>query len=167
MLGGSPMMNAAIFPPPFSGQMYPTAQFPSQPVVRQNPSLVRPAATVSNQTNAPAPRPLVARAKGLDDAPLPATPAPLSMPTPEQLGVGRAKPSLGDGAGWTDARRRLDRLGATCFQLEKLSPNGYRFTCLLPTNQPGRHHHVEAVAATESEAVRLTLEKSEEWAGGR
>jgi hypothetical protein len=89
------------------------------------------------------------------------------MPSPEQLGVVRAKPAAGDGVDWTAARRRLERLGATCFHLEKLAPNGYRFTCLLPTAQTGRAHHVEAVAATEAEAVRLALEKSEEWAGGR
>jgi hypothetical protein len=89
------------------------------------------------------------------------------MPSPEQLGVIRAKSAAGDGIDWTTARRRLDRLGATCFHLEKRSQGGYRFTCLLPTTRPGRTHHVEAVAATEAEAVRLTLEKSEEWAGGR
>jgi hypothetical protein len=89
------------------------------------------------------------------------------MPSPEQLGVVRTKQAAGAGVDWAAARQQLDRLGATCFHLEKLAPAGYRFTCLLATTQPGRTHRVEAVAATEAEAVRLTLERSEEWAGGR
>jgi len=176
-------MNPGVFAPPFAGQLYPAPQFVSPPAPWQAPNqgsgirsqgaefAGQPASwQTPNPVRLPSPpaqRPLLARAKGLDD-PLPApVPAPLAMPSPEQLGVVRAKAAAHDGVNWTDARRRLDRLGATCFHLEKLSPSGYRFTCLLPTTQPGRTHHVEAVAATEPEAVRLTLEKSEEWAGAR
>jgi hypothetical protein len=85
------------------------------------------------------------------------------MPTPDQLGVTCARPS-GAEADWTAARRRLEALGASCFQLEKLSPAGYRFVCLLPTALPGRTHRVQAEAITEAEAVRLTLERAEQWA---
>jgi hypothetical protein len=52
-----------------------------------------------------------------------------------------------------------------CFHLEKLTPGGYRFSCLLPTAQPGRTHRIEAEAVTETEVVRLALAKAEEWAG--
>jgi hypothetical protein len=89
------------------------------------------------------------------------------MPTPDQLGISCAKVADADAADWTTARRRLDRLGAVCFHLEKLAQGGYRFTCLFPTTQPKRTHRVEAVAATEAEVVRLVLDKSEEWAAGR
>jgi hypothetical protein len=167
MIGGSPMMSPNVFPSPFPGQLYPAAQYVGQPASWQTPNANRaapqPAAAVAPAT---APRPVVARAKGPDE-PLPSpTPARLTMPSPEQLGVARPKPAA-DGVDWTATRQRLDRLGATCFHLERLSPQAYRFTCLLPTTQPGRTHHVEAVAATEAEAVRLTLAKSEEWAAGR
>lgn len=86
------------------------------------------------------------------------------MPTPEELGVS-CGPTDGSALDWTIARRRLDSLGAACFQLEKLSSGGYRFTCLLLTGQPNRTHRVEAQAATEAEAVRLVLERAERWAG--
>ncbi|MCI0456012.1 MAG: hypothetical protein L0Z62_03410 [Gemmataceae bacterium] len=66
---------------------------------------------------------------------------------------------------WTAVHRRLDLLGATCLHLEKLPQGGCRFTCLLPTTQPSRNHRIETQAASEAEAVRLALQKAEEWAG--
>lgn len=93
----------------------------------------------------------------------PARPAPLTMPSPEQLGVAPARTdAVFD---WTTAHRRLDLLGASSYR-ERLAQGGYRFTCLLPTTQADRVHRVEAVAATEEEAVRLALQKAEEWAAG-
>jgi hypothetical protein len=89
------------------------------------------------------------------------------MPSPDQLGVALGKPSGSAGLDWAVVHHRLDQLGAVCFNLEKLPQGTYRFTCLLPTAQPGRTHRVEAVAASESEVVRLVLDRSEEWAGGR
>ncbi len=68
---------------------------------------------------------------------------------------------------WTAVHNRLDRLGATCLQRQKLSTNGWRITCLLPTNQQRWSHRIDAQAASEAEAVRLLLAKAEEWAGGR
>jgi len=87
---------------------------------------------------------------------------PVTLPTPEQLGV--QKPRVKDGsADWADARRRLEMLGAVAFQVVKLSEGGCRFTCLLPTDQPNCTHRVEADAATEAEAVRLGLDRAENW----
>jgi hypothetical protein len=149
--------------------MYPAQQFAGQPAAWQpmNPLRSPMPASAPSFAQQPAPRPPIVRAKGPDDPPPAPKPAPLTMPSPEQLGVTRAKLAPGDVVDWAAARRRLDRLGATGFLLEKLPQGGYRFTCLLPTTQAGRTHHVEAVAATEAEAVRATLEKSEEWASGR
>jgi hypothetical protein len=86
------------------------------------------------------------------------------MPSPEQLGIvqGQTKPS--DMVDWTRTRQCLDRLGATSFQMEKLDQGGFRFLCLLPTGKPGCNHRVEAVAASEADAIRLVLHKSEDWA---
>jgi hypothetical protein len=115
----------------------------------------------------------VFRAKGPDDpvpppvAPAPVNAAPLILPSPEQLGIARSDKAAPAAVDWTAARRRLDQVGATCFHLEKLTTGGYRFTCLLPTAQAGRNHHVEAVAASEAEVVRLALEQSEQWAANR
>lgn len=93
-------------------------------------------------------------------------PPPLSLPTPEQLGV--TKPPPRDGSiEWTDAHRRLDALGAVTFQVSKLPEGGCRFTCLLPTDQRNYNHRIEADAATEAAAVRLGLERAEAWARQR
>ncbi len=92
-------------------------------------------------------------------------PPSLQMPTPEELGLSKSAPSpIVD---WTVARNRLERLNAVCFHFEKIPEGGFRFTCLLPTPNADRSHRVEAVAVTESEAIRMVLEKSEQWAAVR
>jgi hypothetical protein len=151
-------------------EAYPPPQFVGQPVLA--PWTGRPAqpfAAASSRAPAlqpPLPPPRF-RAQSPDEPTTAALlrPALLNMPSPEQLGVATARPA-GD-IDWDATHRRLDRLGALCFHREKLDRGGYRFTCLLPTSQADRTHRVEVVAATEAEAVRLALEKAEEWAGGR
>lgn len=93
--------------------------------------------------------------------------ARLVIPSPKQLGITPANTSAAAAVDWNATRRRLDRLGAVYFHLERLDAGGYRFTCLLPTSQRGRTHRVETVAATEADAIHLALAKAEEWAGGR
>jgi hypothetical protein len=88
---------------------------------------------------------------------------PLSIPTPEQLGIGPTVDSNRSDLDWTDAHRRLERLGAVGFRLDKLEAGGCHFACLLPTRQPGLTHRVEADAATSAEAVRLVLGQAEQW----
>jgi len=112
------------------------------------------------------PRPLI-RAKGEDAAPALPRPARLAMPSPKQLGIAPVNSSAAAAVDWNVIRRRLDRLNAVYFHLEKVDAGGYRFTCLLPTTQRGRTHRVETVAATEADAIHLALAKAEEWAGGR
>lgn len=122
-----------------------------------------------------APRPIF-RAKGPDEPASPlamssqATPMRLSIPTPEQLGVGQSPfqdgtRSDGTGLDWTAAHRRLERLGAVCFHMDKLESGACRFTCILPTRQPGITHRVEAEAATAPNAVASGLSQAEQWAG--
>ncbi len=102
----------------------------------------------------PAPRPPESR------------PAPVNIPTPEQLGIAAA-PAASGAADWVAVRRRLQELRAVCFQLENRPQGGCRFVCLLPTGQPGRNQRIEAEADTEAEAVRLALERAEQWATAR
>lgn len=85
------------------------------------------------------------------------------MPSPEELGIARppTPQTSGDGQ-WEAAHRRLRQLGAICYRLDRL-PQGYRFTCLLPTASETRSHRVEAQAATEAEAVLLVLDQAEQW----
>jgi hypothetical protein len=120
-----------------------------------------------------APRPIF-RAKGPDEPGCPAAlsgaamPVRLSIPTPEQLGVAQSPIQDGTrldatGLDWTAAHRRLERLGAVCFHMDKLESGACRFTCILPTTRPGLTHRVEAEAATAPEAVALVLSQAEEW----
>lgn len=89
--------------------------------------------------------------------------ASLNMPSPEQLGVAPARPAAEVGLDWSTAHRRLDRLGAVCFHMEKLPRGGVRVTCLLPTAQPDRSHRIEAEAGSEIEAVQIILDRAETW----
>jgi hypothetical protein len=93
-------------------------------------------------------------------------PSPVTLPKPEQLGIRKPRPRE-NGLDWTDARRRLESLGAVTFQSTKLPEGGCRFTCLLPTDRANYNHRIEAEGATEAEAVRLGLERAETWARKR
>ena len=112
-----------------------------------------------------APRPII-RAKGPDE-PLASmsiqAPTPLTMPTPEQLGVRASSTSAKVDLDLTAAYRRLESLGAVCVRLDKLDTGDSRFTCFLPTGQAGVNHRVEADAANPAEAVRLVLKQAEDW----
>ena len=81
------------------------------------------------------------------------------MPSPEQLGVG-ARPADGD---WTAIHKRLQDLGVATFQMDRLSPEVFQFTCLLPTAEPGKTHRIEAQGATETEAARRALDEAQRW----
>jgi len=117
-----------------------------------------------------APRPII-RAKGPDE-PAPSVamhvqvPTPLTMPTPEQLGVRSSAVSTNSNRDLdlTAAYQRLETLGAVCFRMDKLDTGDCRFTCLLTTRQTGVNHRVEADARSSAEAVRSVLTQAEDWA---
>jgi hypothetical protein len=89
------------------------------------------------------------------------------MPTPEELGVAAVKRPENATIDWGAVHEQLDRLGATCFHLERMSGGACRITCLLPTDQQGRSHCIEASASSEAEAIRLILAKAQEWKASR
>jgi hypothetical protein len=91
----------------------------------------------------------------------PADVKPLAMPSPEQLGVAAAKSD--SSVDWNLVHRRFNDAGATCFALDHRPQGGCKLTCLLPTSQTNRTHHIEVEAASEAEAARLALERLEEW----
>jgi hypothetical protein len=145
---------------------------PSQPPAGYGSPRPQPPARPSLvQQQAPGPR--VIRGQRPDEPVPTASLAPiirqavLRMPSPEELGVADSKRLDPPSLDWTAVHNQLDRLGATCFHLERTAKGGYRITCLLPTDQPGRTHRIEAEASTEADAVRLTLAKAQEWAGGK
>lgn len=102
------------------------------------------------------PRPLV-RAKAPDE-PNPARPARLSMPSPEQLGV--AVHSAASNPDWTALHARMKQLGVVSFHMDTVADGRARFTCWMPGGQPGLTQRIEAVAATQDEAVRLGLDRA-------
>jgi hypothetical protein len=70
------------------------------------------------------------------------------MPTPEQLGVCLPKPT-----DWSELRVRLDRVGASQFQLTQQGGD-WRFTCQLPGGRK-----VEGHGSTDADAVMTALQK--------
>jgi hypothetical protein len=87
------------------------------------------------------------RAQSADE---PRTIKPLpQMPTPEQLGIEIPKP-----LNWSDLRIKLDRLGASGFQLMRHS-DGWRFACQLPGGRT-----LEGRGATDVEAVIQALRQA-------
>ncbi|HEY1861814.1 MAG TPA: hypothetical protein VGG61_15750 [Gemmataceae bacterium] len=91
----------------------------------------------------------------------PAEAKPLALPSPEQLGVAVRKSE--SNVDWNLVHRRFHDAGATCFLLDHRPEGGCKLTCLLPTGQANRNHHIEVEAASEAEAARLALERLEEW----
>jgi hypothetical protein len=89
----------------------------------------------------------------------PAAPAPVHIPTPEDLGIGGAAPVRSAELDWTTTRRRLQELGATRFQLEHTG-SAARFSVWLP-GQAGAQP-VQAEAPTENEAVARCLARASE-----
>jgi hypothetical protein len=89
------------------------------------------------------------------------------MPSPQELGVTDAKRPENPNVDWTAVHNQLDRLGATCFQLERTLQGSFRITFLLPTDERGRSHRIEVQASSEAEAVRLVFAKAQEWRAER
>jgi hypothetical protein len=89
---------------------------------------------------------------------------PLTLPSPDELGITCAPAPATNAADWADVHRRLERLGAVAFHQQKLAAGGYRFTCLLPSGQANRSQHIEAEAATATEAACLALDRAEKSA---
>jgi hypothetical protein len=80
-------------------------------------------------------------------------PTTLKIPGPEELGIRLAGPEpRRDRLDWDQLRQRLDRLGASSFQLEKRG-TGFYFECKLPSGE------VEGVGTTEAEAVCAALDR--------
>ena len=127
------------------------------------PAVGPPAATGPSpvRTAQVAPPKPVVRGQAPDDYVPPAKPAPIAMPSPEQLGV--AARSADGGCDWTAIHRRMQDLGVTSFQMDRPDGDIYQFTCLLPTAEAGRTHRIEGRGATQAEAVRRALAEAQRW----
>jgi len=154
-MNSNPSRQATIPPSGWQGPGTPTVSAPAS---------LRSAWAPQSTT----PRPIF-RAKGPDAEPVPSiqtvsrNPLPISIPTPEQLGVATAPVFTNENLDLTATHRQLEKLGAVCFRMDKLA-GGCQFTCLLATRQPGFTHRVEATAPSAAEAARLVLHQAEDWA---
>jgi hypothetical protein len=170
------MAGRVLVSPPFvAPQSFPPTAYavpaaPSSAPYRAAPAAAQPQAAAPNLAAAPRPGNAPVFRGQIPDEPI-TPPAPqrpremISLPSPEELGVGSAKADLG--IDWGTVNRRLEGLGATCFQMQRLAEGRWHVLCLLPTAQPNQTHRVEAEAGAKAEAIRLALEQAEQWAGKR
>jgi hypothetical protein len=166
-----PMMIQPVYQAPT--RVYPAEYAPAgwanQSVGWSAPAQAAPASAIAVSPRAPSSRPII-RAKGPDEPlssqqpPGTGSAVPLTIPPPEQLGISLPSVPKTNAPNWVE---ELERLAAISYRLDKLAEGGCRFTCLLPTSHPGFNHRVEAEAATETEAVRLVLDKAREWAADK
>jgi hypothetical protein len=59
----------------------------------------------------------------------------------------------------------MKELGVVGFHMDSISDGRARFTCWVPGAQPGLTQRIEALAATEAEAVRLGLDRAAQSRG--
>jgi hypothetical protein len=98
----------------------------------------------------------------------PPRPAPLTLPSPQQLGLTQA-PATTAPAEQLDGNatvQQVHRLGATGFHVAQLPGGRCQVSLQLPAGQD-HSEHVEATADSEAAAVRLALARAEQWASAR
>ena len=91
--------------------------------------------------------------------------APVSLPSPEALGIQAPKAVAPAAVDWNVIHARIQRLGALGIHTDRL-PQGVRVTLLLPAGQQ-QTHLIEVVADSESAAVNSAVANAEAWARGR
>jgi hypothetical protein len=82
----------------------------------------------------------------------------LTLPSPEQLGV--AVRPVANAPDWAAIHTRIKDLGIVSFHMDSLPDGRSRFTCWMPGDRPGLTRRVEALAATEIEAVQGGLQQA-------
>jgi hypothetical protein len=92
-------------------------------------------------------------------------PVALTLPPPEQLGIGSPAAAPAD-LDLNALHTRLDELGAESTEWRK-TPEGYRFVCKLTSADRSRTQRIEADGVTRAEAARLLLARAEQWARGK
>lgn len=155
MIGGPPIYFApapvSMLPPGYGPVPYspPVAPRPASPVRIAQASALPPA---------------IIRGQMADDVGSARSIAAVAMPAPDQLGVNA---HLANGAcDWTAIHRRVQELGVVSFQMDRLSPEVYQITCLVPA-EANHTHRIEAHGATEAEAARCALDEVQRWKSQR
>lgn len=137
----------------------PPAQFPQPRQQPRQPALQPPPQQI---TAAPPPQREYRGLRGEDQEPQRL--APLSIPTPEQLGIVNASSaSRRPQADWSLISKRLKELGSVGYSVDHLPDGNCRFVCKLATAEFGRSHTIEAQGATDIEAAEQALAKAERY----
>jgi hypothetical protein len=165
MIGRAPVAPTYFVQPsyPQGGYAQPAAPYRAAPAPAPQPAVPQGVAQAPRPNNG-----IIVRGQRPEEPIEPARPAPrppetIRLPSPEELGVG-VRRTADAGLDWDTVHRRLEGLGAVCFQMNRLPQGGWRVTCLLPTGQSDRSQRIEAEAADRDDAVRLVLERAEQWA---
>lgn len=160
------------------------------PMMMAAPPSAPPAYVLPQPRQAPAPPPMLSAppaparqviARGAAPEAPPVRPAPprrpLVMPSPDQLGVQvpvnlvqqPAQPArpVETALDWTAARRRMKELGVSGFVVDEPPSGGCHFTCWISNPATQQSRRIEALAASESEAVRLALDRVAQLAARR
>jgi hypothetical protein len=152
-----------MMPPP----SYPAAPAPMafgapafQPPPAPAPAPARPPAPIARTATPAGPKPII-RLQAPEETGT-VRPAPVTIPSPEQLGVGLSRPAA-VATDWAATRSRLKELGAVGFQLDQVPGGECRFVCWLPRPAGGAAERIESRAPTEAAAVRLGLERAARW----
>jgi hypothetical protein len=152
----------------------PIVQMPVQSPQPWPPRSVVPQPQVAGGTNVPAawsPPPTFRGKIELDEPPDPlARPLtqtnspPLSLPSPEEIGMAAPRPA--SKVDWNATHDRLHQLGGVGLRLAQLDDSNMRVSLVMRTNQPNVFHHIDATAATEAEAVTMAMTRAEQWVAG-
>lgn len=169
------MMQPQMHMPPQAMQMQPQFQQPmpkptwvAQPKgMAPRPMAPRPLPTNAELAQHPNPAPKV---RLQDQEPTKQSSGKFVMPEPEALGLAvSSAPAAAPTAtlDWNAIRARMHKLGVIGSHFDRAPQGGYRVIFTLPTAEPGRSQHIEAIGENEQVAVQQALSRAEEFVGIR
>jgi hypothetical protein len=93
----------------------------------------------------------------------PARREPVSLPSPEQIGITPPVPPDPNVIDWNATHERMKAMGVLEFQMPQRAEGGYRFSVVMATAEAGRTYRIEGTGATEAAAIRSCLDKTDRW----
>ena len=99
----------------------------------------------------------------------PVRPEPVSLPSPDKLGIAPTAPPApppppASGAvDWNATYARMKTMNVLGFGMGRPKEGGYQFSVVMATRTPGETYQIDGVGATEADAVRTCLDKTDRW----
>jgi hypothetical protein len=148
---------------PSPGMQGQPVYLPQQPVVPRD-QLSQPYAQV--------PRQPVVRGSTPEEK-KPVRSAPVTLPPPEKLGILPPPAQFGitpaqetaqaGSVDWNATHVRMKTMGVLSYTMERPPEGGWRFGVVMATAEAGRTYRIDGAGATEADAVRSCLDKTERW----